>query len=172
MRSSLEQFLEQVAQRGSWLGGGSVAAVSAALAAALLEKLVMQPDAARRLRRRRRECLELVERDAEMFARVIEATRRHNREAFRRALKRATEVPWKVFDHAQAIQAECRAAQRVVRPKFQSDLRCAMALALASSESARTLINTNLAWLKDARYSKSLRRRLQAAQRRGPVASR
>ena len=167
MHGSLEQFLEQVARPGSRVGGGSVAALRPALAAALLEKLIVRPQVARRLRRTRRECLRLVQRDAGAFTRVVRAVRRSDQSAFRGALRRATEVPWQVFEHAQAIQSTCRAARRSVKPRFQSDLRCAMALALASAESARTLIETNLAWLNDPRYSTQMRRRLQSASRKG-----
>ena len=166
MSDSLEQFLEQVARRGSWVGGGSVAALCAALSAALLEKLIVQPRVARRLRVMQRECLQLVHRDAELFARVIHATREGNRRAVSRSLKVATNVPYRVWVHAQAVQAACRAAQRSVKPRFQSDLRCAMAVALAASESARTLIHTNLAWLDDGAYSRMMRRRLQMVTRR------
>ena len=165
MQGSLDEFLEQVARRGSWVGGGSVAALSAALAAALLEKLVVRPVASRALRRRRAECVRLIERDAATFAAVIQATRHHHRRGFQRSLKVATEVPCRVFEHAQVIQAACRMATRTVKPRFQSDLRCAMALALAAGESARTLIETNLAWLNDPRYAKTIRNRLQQASR-------
>lgn len=165
MQGSLEQFLEQVARRGSWIGGGSVAALSAALAAALLEKLFARPREAQALREIRRRCLPLIRLDAERFARVIQATRGGNRRAFRLALKSATDVPSQVFEHAQAIQAACRRAQRSVKPQFQSDLRCAMAVALAAGESARTLILTNLAWLNDPSHAKRVQRRLHAAQR-------
>lgn len=163
MQDSVEQFLDQVAQRGSWLGGGSVAAFSAALAAALLEKLVVNPRTVRRLRAARRECLRLIERDARLFARVIQATRASNQQAFRRALQYATEVPCRVFEHAHAIQHECREARRSVKPRFQSDLQCASAVASAAAISARTLIQTNLAWLNDRAYSRRMRRRLQSA---------
>ena len=163
---SLEQFLEQVARRGSWVGGGSVAALCAALAAALLEKLVIQPPAVRRLRVIRRQCLALVPQDAERFAKAIQATRRKDRGAFARALKRATDVPCRVFRHAQTIEAACRAAQRSVKPQFQSDLRCAMAVAMAAGESARALIRTNLAWLNDPAYAKRIQQQLQHATSR------
>ena len=163
MQASIEQFLEQVARRGSWVGGGSVAAFSAALSAALLEKLIADPRAARRLRQARRECLALLQRDAEAFARVIRTTRRKDRRAFRVALQAATEVPCRVFEHAQRVQVACRAAQRAVKPRFQSDLRCAMAVAMAAGESARTLVQTNLAWLGDPAYAARIRRRLQSA---------
>ena len=150
------------------MGGGSVAAFSAALAAALLEKLIHDPRAARRLGEVRRECLRLLEQDAEAFARVIRTTRRRDRRAFRAALQAATEVPCRVFEHAQGVQAACRIAQRAVKPRFQSDLRCAMAVAMAAGESARTLIHTNLAWLGDPAYTKRVRRRLQAAGPHAP----
>ncbi|MBI1992135.1 MAG: cyclodeaminase/cyclohydrolase family protein [Candidatus Omnitrophica bacterium] len=160
---SIEQFLEQVARRGSWFGGGSVAAFSAALSAALLEKLVFHAPTARRIQRIRRSCIELVQRDAVTFSRVIQAIRAGEHQAFRRTLKSATEVPCQVFEHAQVIRAVCRAAQRSVEPRFRSDLRCAMAVALAAGESARALIDTNLAWLNDARYAQAVHRRLRSA---------
>lgn len=142
-----------------------MAALCAALSAALLEKLVVQPQMARRLRGMRRESLQLVRRDAQLFARVIHATRGGNRRVLSTSLKAATAVPYRVWANAQAIQAACRAAQRSVKPRFQSDLRCAMAVALAASESARTLIHTNLAWLNDGAYSRAMRRRLQRGTR-------
>ena len=146
------------------MGGGSAAALCGAVAAALLEKLVHSPGAARRLARVRRDCLRLIQRDADAFARVIRTTRGRGRTAFARALKAATDIPCAVFEHAQAIQAACRSAQRSVKPRFQSDLRCAMAIALAAGESARTLVQTNLAWLDDQAYTRRIRRRLQSAQ--------
>jgi len=160
---SIEQLLGQIARRGSWLGGGSVAALSAALSAALLEKLVFHAPTARRIQRIRRSCIGLVQRDAVTFSRVIQAIRAGERQAFRRTLKSATEVPCQVFEHAQMIRAVCRAAQRSIGPRFQSDLRCAMAVALAASESARALIDTNLAWLNDRAYTRLIRHRLQSA---------
>ena len=162
---SVEELLRQVARKGSWVGGGSVAALCAALSAALLEKLVIQPKSAERLRRIRRACLALIPRDARAFSQVIRAMRHSDRRRFRRSLKAATEVPWQVFAHAQTVQGMCRAAQRSVKPRFQSDLRCALAVALAAGESARTLIHTNLAWLGDAAYTRRMRRRLQSATR-------
>ena len=70
-----------------------------------------------------------------------------------------------MFEHAERLQAVCRAAQRAVKPQFQSDLRCAMAVARAAVESARTLAHTNLTWLNDRVYTQKIERRLQAAQR-------
>ena len=148
VHGSLEQFLAHVARRGSSIGGGSAAAVTAALSAALLEKLVVQPQAARRLRRIRQDCLRLAEADAVAFAHAVQAKRQGNRQAFHRALQRATRIPQRIVEHASAIQAACSTSKPFVKPQFRSDLRCASALAKASADSANTLINANLAWLK------------------------
>ena len=163
MARSLDAFLEEVARRGSWLGGGTVAAVSLALAAALVEKLAVQPAAARRLRRIRRECLRWAEQDAQRFANVIEAMRQDGHR-FPQALRAATEIPWHVFQRSHVVQGACRAAQRSVNARFHSDLRCAMALAQAAGAGAHALIETNLTWLKDRRYTRTMRRRLAAAR--------
>ena len=160
----VEQFLEQVARRGSWFGGGSASALSTALSAALLEKLTPSSTMRRRLSRIRRACVPLIERDAILFARVIEAMQAEHRGDFERALKAATDVPCQVFEHAHAIQAACRTAARTISRKFQADVTCARALAVAAGAGARALIETNLAWLKDANYTKQIQRRLRSAQ--------
>ncbi|MBI4342581.1 MAG: cyclodeaminase/cyclohydrolase family protein [Candidatus Omnitrophica bacterium] len=165
MQGSVEQFLNQVARRGSWIGGGSVAALSAALSAALLEKLVHQPAAVRRLYRIRRDCLSLVQQDADTFARVIRATRTKDRQAFRRSLKTAIEVPCRVFAHAQALHAACRRATRSINARFHSDLQCAGALADAAGAASCAFIETNLAWLGDRMYTRSIRGRLRSMRR-------
>jgi len=137
-----------------------VAALGAALSAALLEKLAAQPQTVRRLRAVRHECLRLVDADATTFARVIRATRQHQRPAFRRALKAATDVPARVVLLSHQLQAEGRSTQRLTKPQFQSDVRCALALARAAGEGARALIKTNLIWLGDGAYARRIRRRL------------
>ena len=162
---SVDRFASHIARRGSWFGGGSVAALCAALAAALLEKIVMEAAPARRLAKIRRDCLGLIQRDADAFARVVKTTQRKDRGALRSSLKTAIDIPCRVFEQAERIQAACRAAQRTVKPQYQSDLRCALAVALAAAESARTLVHTNLAWFNDPAYTRQIERRLQTAQR-------
>ena len=167
MKGSLDQILTQVARRGSWFGGGSVSAMSTALAAALLEKLVLQDSVKRRLRRLRKDCLKLAQSDADVFAKVVRAARGEQPSAFRRILKKAIQIPLAVFGHAQTVRKLCELLQGRIRKGFQSDLRCALALALAYGEGARTLILTNLAWLDDPRYTKQIRARLQRLSRGG-----
>jgi formiminotetrahydrofolate cyclodeaminase len=159
---SIEQFLDEAARRGSWIGGGSLAALSAAQAAALLEKLTTAPQTARRLRRIRRTCVGLIRRDAETFAQVINATRTKNRRAFQRSLGAATEVQVKVFVNSRAIERACRRASRFITPRLQSDLRCALAFAAAAKASASALIRTNLAWLNHPASAARVRRRLRS----------
>ncbi|MBI4353671.1 MAG: cyclodeaminase/cyclohydrolase family protein [Candidatus Omnitrophica bacterium] len=147
---SLECFLDELARRGSWLGGGSVAALSAALSAALLEKLTVQPIERQRVRRIRRRCAALVTKDATVFAHVIRTLRGGSSQAFRRSLKAATAVQQDVLTHADAVITMCRKARRTVKPRFQSDLQCAQALAEAARYASKKLIGTNRAWLNDA----------------------
>ena len=142
-----------------------MAALAAALAAALLEKLVVRPAAARRLRAVRRECVALIDRDAATFSRAIAATRSGQRARFAQALKTATEVPYRVFANARIVRAMGRSEQRTIKRRLQSDVRCALALADAAATSARTLVHTNLAWLKDRSYAARMRQRLRLAMR-------
>ncbi len=167
MHKSVDQFLDEIAQRGSWLGGGSVAALSAALSAALLEKLTASPQQARRIKRIRQQCVQLIEHDASTFASVIHAMRARNRRVFVRCLKAATEAQYRVFAQAQTIRLACRRARQAISPRLQSDVRCAQALAEAAGEAAQTLIRTNVAWLNDRAYTNTIQRRLRAAQRLG-----
>lgn len=162
MSESIEQFLDEAARRGSWIGGGSLAALSAAQAAALLEKLTTVPQTARRLRRIRRTCVGLIRRDAETFAKAIGATRAKTPRTFQRSLKAATEVQVQVFINSQAIARGCRRAGRTIAPRLQSDLRCALAFAAAARQSATVLIRTNLAWLNEPAHAARVRRRLRA----------
>jgi len=166
VQASFDLFLEQIARRGSWLGGGSAAAVTAALAAALVEKLTVDAGVRRQVRRLRRDCTRLVQQDAAAFARVIRASRSGRREAFVRALQAATDVPCQIVEQASAVETACRRTARTIKPQFQSDLRCARALAAAAGASGRALIDTNLKWLNDPAFSRGIRRRLRNATRR------
>ena len=165
LQGSLEHALDEISRRGSWWGGGTVAAFSAALSAALVEKLAAQPSIRRRLQRIRQSCLQLGQADADAFADVIRATRSGSRRAFAHSLKAATEVPYDVLGHACTIEDACRRLERQIRPRYRSDLRCARALACAAGASARGFIDANLAWLRDPVYARRMRRRVAAALR-------
>lgn len=160
VRQSIEQLLDEVARRGSWFGGGSVAALSTALAAALLEKLSVAQATVIRLRGIRCECLRLVEQDARTFASVIAATRTRRQATFRSRLKAAIDVPCRIVERAQTIQRLAREQAGRIKPQFRSDLQCVSALATSAETAARALINTNLAWLNDPRYRLAIHRRL------------
>jgi len=156
---SINQFLEQVARRGSWFGGGSVAALSTALSAALLEKLLAESTLRRELQHRRQACVRLIDEDATTFARAIAASRTKTPGRFQRALTQATRVQVHVAAHAKAVDAACRRAQRMVKPQLQSDLRCARGLAQAAAAAAHMLIETNRAWLRRTGGGRSSSRR-------------
>lgn len=151
MSQAIERFLDEVSHRGSWLGGGSAAALSAALSAALLEKLAARPAQRQALQRIRRACVRLIRQDAETFARAVASARSGNRVVFRRRLKAATAVQETVLRHARNVERACGVERRRVKPSFQSDLRCAAALATAAEQSAKALIRANQSWLTLAR---------------------
>ncbi len=158
MTNSIERFLDQIATRGTWYGGGSAAALACALSAALMEKLASQPRLAKALRPIRVRCIRLIHEDAEVFARVIRAASRQNRSAVQGALKAAVNVPKEIYLRSQQLLHMSRQIRRTTRPRYQVDLQCAIALARASGFSARALITTNLAWLADPAYSRRVRR--------------
>ncbi len=161
LSGSFETLLDEVARRGSWVGGGSAAALSAALSAALLEKLVPAPSARAAARRIRRECLRLAQDDARRFAAVVDALRRGSRPGFTRALREATAVPLRVAELAQDIGRRARRTARAIAPRLRADLRCVAHLAQASTACAGVLINTNLVWLGDRAFAARVRRRLR-----------
>ncbi len=164
MHGSVEDFLEQVARRGSWYGGGSVAALSAACASALLEKLVTQKSAAKKLRRLREDCFDLIEKDATSFAQAIGSMRLGQRAVFVSRLKAATEVPYRVLVNAYRVKAMAKAYQKTIKPQFQSDVRCALSLAQAAADAAQAFIETNLAWLKVQPYTNDMHKRIRRAK--------
>ena len=159
---SINKLLEEVARRGSWFGGGSVAALGAAASAALLEKLVHDPRASRRLHQIRTRTIRIIDQDATAFSRVIDATRFPNTRRFRTLLKAATTLQEEVWHAAHEVQRLGRAARRAIKPQLTSDLRCAIALAQAAAQSAEVLITTNLTWLNEPTHARLVRRRLRA----------
>ena len=167
----IERFLEQTADRHSWYGGGSAAALVCALSAALLEKLACLPSRTRgrqagwtlrgkTTRTIRAQCARLIEVDARAFARVIRASARHDRLAEARALKTAIEVPWQVHRYTQRLLQVAQRMRTAVSPRYQADLRCAEALAKASGNAARALVNVNLRWLDDPAARRRIRQQL------------
>jgi len=160
VQTSVDQFLDQTARRGTWYGGGSAAALSCALAAALLEKLASRSTAARPLRAMRTRCVGLVGQDAAAFSRVIRAKARRNRLAVQRALRAAIEIPAEVYASSQQLLKAASQIKQTIHPSYQVDLTCAVALAKASGQAARALVITNLAWLGDRAYSRQLHRKL------------
>lgn len=161
MSAPLEHILSQVARKGSWYGGGTAAALGLSVSAALLEKLAQQPKDQQRLRAIRHLGLRLAEQDAQVFARVIAASRLNGSGRRATALKQAIEIPYQVYQGAASVLAIGRRFRRSIKPRFQSDVRCAIALAQASKDAAKGFVDANLAWLDDERYSRLMRRRLK-----------
>lgn len=160
MSTALERFLDRTAKRGSRYGGGSASAFACALAAALLEKVLNRSGAIAPIRALRTRCLTLVDLDAEAFARVVRAHRRHDRLAAGRALKDAIDIPVQIYLAAVRVRSLVKRAGPSVDAHYRSDLQCAAALASASQASARALIAANLRWLGDPLHARRVRQRL------------
>jgi formiminotetrahydrofolate cyclodeaminase len=172
---SLEQLLNQTATRGSWYGGGSVAAMACAASAALLEKLlnpvassraggaVTPHPASKSMRAIRATTLRLIQRDAQAFSRVIKAYYQHDKAAIRRSLKEATEIPLTIALSARRVTATARQLKPQIKPRYRSDLTCVEALATAARTAAEAFVDTNLAWLNDAAYTARVRKQLALA---------
>lgn len=145
---SVRQLLEQAADRRSSYGGGSAAALACALAAALVEKLAHRTGSAATARRLRVCCTRLIEADAKAFARVVRVGARGDRQALRRALRVATDIPCQVGECAQQVLSIARRIRARVSPKYRVDLDCAQALAAAAKQSAQALATVNRAWMR------------------------
>ena len=166
------RFLEQTAARHSWYGGGSAAALACALSAALLEKLACLPRPERdgkqagqatshqAIRAIRKRCTRLIEVDADAFAGVIRASKRHDRAATQRALRAAIRVPWQVSVCAQRLLRIAGQMKARVSPRYRVDLRCAEVLAKASGNAARALVRANLTWLNEPAARRRIRQQL------------
>ena len=161
MSAPLEHVLSQVARKGSWYGGGTAAALGVGISAALLQKLAQRSGDQKRLEAIRHLALRLAEEDAEVFARVIAACRHNGSAAKSKALKRAVEIPCQVYESASRVHAIGQRLRRSIKPRFQSDVRCALALAQAGRQAAKGFIEANLMWLNEPRYARIIRRRLR-----------
>lgn len=138
-----------------------MAALTAGLAAALLEKLLAQRGRVRTFTHIRRRCLRLAHADAEAFAEVIRAIRSGRPARVRQALARATDIPREVAAHALRVERACRQAERLVSPRFRSDLECVRRLASAAAGAADGFIRANVAWLQDLAPARRVERRVR-----------
>jgi len=146
--SSIQQLLEQTADRHSSYGGGSAVALSCALSAALVEKLAGRKPAAGIARRLRHCCTKLIDADAKAFEQFIRARKRADRRALRRSLKAATDIPSQVEECSKQVLEVARRIRMHVSPRYRVDLRCAEQIAKAARQSARALVAANRAWSK------------------------
>ena len=146
--SSIQQLLEQTADRHGAYGGGSAAALSCALAAALVEKLSGRKPAAGIARRLRVCCTKLIDADAKAFAKVVRATAKGDKMALRRALKTATDIPCQIEECSKQVLEVAQRIKLYVSPRYRVDLRCAETLARAAQQSSRALVAANRAWAK------------------------
>jgi formiminotetrahydrofolate cyclodeaminase len=124
-----------------------------------------------RLRAIRRACTGFIDKDARQFARVVAAMRAGSRLRVVRELRGAIEIPCRVCEEAQGLEAASVEVERQVSPRWRADVKCAGALARAAAEATRALVEANLAWLNDPAYSRRIMGRLSRRPKNGSSAT-
>lgn len=185
---TIREFLDQLASPSPSPSGGSAAALAGALGAALVAMVSRLTTGKRnyeevsaelaalvpRAEEKRRVLLELIDKDAEAYDRVISGYRlpKDTDEqkgaraiAVQLALKDAAEVPFQ-------IAAACAAILDMVLPvaakgnkNAESDAGAAALLAEAALRAAAMNVEINLSLIKDDAYVQSLRARLEPLTR-------
>lgn len=171
----LNDLLSDLASPSPAPGGGAAAGVTAALGVALAEMTAAIN--ARRAKKTfpksndlsglRSRCLKAVERDARAFA-AVDRLRGADRAGarYQSALRKAAEAPASMVALCErAIGACVREAPRTSR-WLASDLIEASLLLRAAAQAARLNVDINLGMIRDARYVRSMRSRMDASARR------
>lgn len=186
---SVNRFVERLSSADPTPGGGSAAALAGALAAALTAMIARLSagrggdDALDALFEQSMRTgdqvaaalLELVDRDAEAFDRVMAAMRLPRgsdeekgvrTEAVQDALHNATAVPLMTAEQAMLVLALTPELARQGNPRAVSDVGVAAVLAHAAVSGALLNVAINLKSLKDAGYREETRARAAEIQQR------
>jgi formiminotetrahydrofolate cyclodeaminase len=147
---TMADFMERVSDRTSAPGGGSVAATSAALAASLAmmaarfskEHMEDAEDLADRADSLRSRVSSLIEKDAEVYGRVLEAKRSGG--DVRAALSDAADVPMEAAEAAAEVSDIASRLAEKGNPNLRGDALTAGFLAEASVRASAKLAEMNL----------------------------
>lgn len=158
----IESFLKDLSSKKPTPGGGVVAALSGVMAASLIEMVcnltigkkgyeAREGAIAKVLReatRIKKRLSVLSEEDAKAFEKVLAAykTNKENpkrKEAIKKALRHAIEVPFEVRKLTQELEGLARRASKIGNKNAQSDAKSAYHLAHAAGKSALENININ-----------------------------
>ena len=181
LRAGVEPFIEQLAAPTATPGGGSAAAASAAMAAGLATMVASMSrgkkayaqyerelsDAIARLAQLRTELKAAIDADAESYIAVMAAYKKSRESAsadglIDAALKQATSVPLGVAERAQEVLRIVERLGPITNPNMKSDLTTAAALSRAAMEGALANVEINLESMKDADFTKQVRKKAGA----------
>jgi formiminotetrahydrofolate cyclodeaminase len=154
---TVEEFLEQVADKNPTPGGGSVAAVTAALAASLVEMVcnltigkkgyeeveARVKNISQKVSEIRLELMDLADADSEAFQKVMEAYKTKDNSKIKAALYWAIEIPDRVKRLSEEVQAMALEIAKIGNKNAYSDAVSAESLANAAIEAAGENIEIN-----------------------------
>lgn len=147
---TMGDFLKEVSAKKSAPGGGSVAAMSAALAASLAamaarfstDHMKDAAELAKRADALRDKAASLAQKDAEVYGRVLEASRSGG--DVRAALSEAADIPLAVAEAATEVADISSRLADEGNPNLRGDAMTATLLAGASVRAAAKLVEINL----------------------------
>ena len=183
LRAGVEPFVEQLAAPTAAPGGGSAAAASGAMAAGLATMVASMSrgkkayqqyerelsDAIARLSQLREGLKAAIDADAEAFNVVMKAYKQAKESAdggaiIDGALKQATSVPLGVAEKAKEVEGIAEKLSPITNPNMKSDLTTAVALAQAAIRGALANVEINLESLKDAGFTRDVKKRVDAVK--------
>ncbi len=175
-KKTIEGFLKELSSDKPVPGGGSVAALSGAMAVALclmVAKLSQDPEAKICIRKAvafKRVLVNLVDKDAEAFEKVMKAyklpkttekEKAKRQEEIKKALKHAAEVPLETARYSYEVLKLVEILAEKGNPRAISDVGTAAMLCGASIKSALFNVNINLALLKDDEFKEEIEKGIE-----------
>ena len=154
---TVEEFLNQVADKNPTPGGGAVAAVTGALAASLVEMVCnltidkkgyedvgpRVKDISQKVMEIRLELMDLADADSEAFQKVMEAYKTKDNAKIKAALYWAIEIPDKTKQLSEEIQEMALEIAKIGNKSAYSDAVSAESLANAAIEATGENIEIN-----------------------------
>ena len=168
---SLEKFNKELSSDAPTPGGGSVAGLSASLSAALIQMVINLTDDSslndynKKLTQKRKEALELIDKDAESFNKVMKAFKMpkntdeeisKRKKAIQEGLYGASLTPLDTMKLALKLLEIAREVIEKGNPHAISDIGVAGLMAMSSIKGARLNVLINTQSLKDHKKAKKL----------------
>ena len=153
----IEKFLDELSSSSPTPGGGAVAALSAAMAASLVEMVANLTIGKKGYEKARKDIgilrykaigcksklLKLADDDVEAFKAVMSAYKTKDKGKIRKALKKATQVPFKVKEISKKVEALAGRIAKIGNKNAISDAKSAIYLAQSAAKSADENVKIN-----------------------------